>query len=160
MVGADVDLIAHPSRWKGGSGGLVRVQMIDRQGVVVNQVPIGDSVTFKVETNFDATVLDVRCGLHIYNELGSRVLTLHSYIQSTNRFDVPRVGTFVCHVPELSLLPGPYSVVIGLASGQGHLDRVEPAMHFEVFASDFFGSGRLPRQGDGVFAVRAAWRMD
>jgi lipopolysaccharide transport system ATP-binding protein len=157
---ADIDLLSHPCRHRPHSRGLVRVQIIDRHGAKVSRVPIGESVIFKVETQFDKPMTDVRCALHIHNETGSRVLTLHTYIQSTRRFDVQVAGTFICHVPELPLLPGRYSVIIGLTSGRRYLDRVEPAIHFDVFASDFFGSGRLPRQDDGVFAAKAIWELD
>jgi hypothetical protein len=60
-------------------------------------------------------------------------------------------------VPALPLLPDVYSVSVSLVEDQHEwVDYVERAITFQVDATDFYGSGKIPERSQGVVVVPGA----
>jgi len=56
-------------------------------------------------------------------------------------------------MPRLSLLPGRYHLTIFATVNGIIVDWVKNAGVFDVEGGDYFGSGRLPSQGEGLFLI-------
>jgi homopolymeric O-antigen transport system ATP-binding protein len=99
--------------------------------------------------------------VEIVSALGEPLVTLSS------RFD-PRdpLGTvtmedgvrLTCRVPELPLRPGRYLLNTRLERRGELLDEVREQVEFDVYPSDFFGSGALPADTEGPLLVRHEWQ--
>ena len=155
----DVDLSTHPARMPSATPVMQRLRIADRAGRTLESVSLGEDVRFEVELSSSKILRDVAVGIHIYNALGQRVVTCHSSYQHLQAISIQGVVRVSCQMRRCSLLPGPYSIVLGVASRHEMVDRVEPALSFDVIARDFYGTGRLPPPRDGVFAPDVSWEV-
>jgi lipopolysaccharide transport system ATP-binding protein len=104
---------------------------------------------------------NLRVSLGIENELAQRVLLLDSrLVRSDLNLVEPGPGTVTFVVPKLPLLPGCYRFSI-LATINGETaDNVRNAGVFYVEGGNFFGTGQLPPQGEGLFAAEHEVRFE
>jgi len=71
---------------------------------------------------------------------------------------LPPTGRLVCHIPELPLAPGRYTLHLLARVGGQTADQVEQAGYLDVLAGDYFGTGQLRAQEDG-FLVKHRWSV-
>jgi homopolymeric O-antigen transport system ATP-binding protein len=69
------------------------------------------------------------------------------------------LGTVVCTIEKLSLMPGNYTIDLYLGDANGDFDVIYEATSFEVLAADVTGSGRLPPSSLGPLFCDAKWRL-
>jgi hypothetical protein len=70
---------------------------------------------------------------------------------------IPSSGVVGCHIPCLPLVAGEYKLTVGCRGGGGQLDFLEDAARLWVQETDYFGTGTMPREGQGLVLVRAQW---
>jgi hypothetical protein len=138
---------------------LRRLRLTDDDGHTLRSVSLGEDIRFEIELAAKEVLPDVSIALHIYSALGQRVATCHSRYQSSEPIIVRGDTRVSCTVKKMSLLPGPYSVVVGVASAGDQIDRIDPALFLDVTPRDIYGTGRLPPPRDGVFAPEARWSV-
>ncbi|MFH0953718.1 MAG: ABC transporter ATP-binding protein [Verrucomicrobiota bacterium] len=155
----DADLSNHPRRVPGSRPIARRLRLTDARGATLNSVSLGEDVTFQLELFSDEPLRDVVIGIHFYNSLGLRVATCHSKHQYPGTIAVNGRAVVNCTWSRCALLPGPYTIVLGLAAGGENLDRIDPALSFEIAPRDFYGTGKLPGPRDGVIAADARWTV-
>jgi lipopolysaccharide transport system ATP-binding protein len=68
-------------------------------------------------------------------------------------------GELVCALPSMPLLAGRYSLSLYVQVGGRLADKVHNALYFDVFESDFFGTGRLPPTAHGRVVVDHSWSI-
>jgi lipopolysaccharide transport system ATP-binding protein len=66
-------------------------------------------------------------------------------------------GVMRCHIKQLPILQGRYTIDLWLGDGPSDLDHVPSALAFEVEATDLYGSGVPPLSYIGVVFLRADW---
>ena len=62
---------------------------------------------------------------------------------------------FVCEIPSLTLVPGEYKLKVALDIDNSNADTIEEAAYLTIMESDFYGSGKVPR--NGVFVLPHRW---
>lgn len=121
-------------------------------GLVKLGAPLKVCVSFRLE----AAAPDLDVTLAFENYLGQCVLLVSSTFQSDPPSgDRPGDRTFVCDIPDLTLLPGEYKINAFIDINGSCVDRAVGAAHISVVASDYYGSGRLPRHG--FIALKHRW---
>jgi hypothetical protein len=60
-------------------------------------------------------------------------------------------------IPKLSLLPGRYSLTAFVTANGAISDWIKNATTFDVESGDYFGTGQLPSDGEGVVVVQHAF---
>ena len=133
------------------------LRLTDDSGNLLSVVRLGKPVTFELELDTDQPLRRACIGIHLYDMHGRRVMTCHSAYQTNLTLDIHGRRLVRCRLPSCRLMPARYSIVLGLAAGNENIDRIEPAMEFDVVPLDFYGTGKLPPARDGVFVPDAEW---
>lgn len=69
-------------------------------------------------------------------------------------------GKIVCHLNELTLLPGMYYITLFCSSGNERQDVVYNAISFEVLPRDVYGSGKMMDSSkQGIFYMGQKWQI-
>jgi|HubBroStandDraft_5_1064220.scaffolds.fasta_scaffold07190_4 lipopolysaccharide transport system ATP-binding protein len=112
------------------------------------------ALTLQFETQSQRTLRNMRVSLGVENELAQRVLLLDSRLVRSDLNQVePDGGTVTFVVPKLPLLPGCYRFTVQAMVNGEIIDCVRNAGVFYVEGGNFFGTGQLPAQGEGLFAA-------
>jgi lipopolysaccharide transport system ATP-binding protein len=102
---------------------------------------------------------NLRVALGVDNEMGQRVLLLDSVLLGQ---DVEKVSTgdgqVSVSMPSLPLIPGRYRFTIYSTVNGVIADWIKDAGCFDVEAGDYYGTGQLPPQGQGLFLTRHAFK--
>ncbi len=100
----------------------------------------------------DSELQELQLSILIENEFGQRVLSLETVLLGTPIEKVPPgLGRFKVTVPRLPLIPGHYGFTIYLTAKGIIADWIRNAWFFDVESGDFFGTGKLPLRGEGLF---------
>jgi lipopolysaccharide transport system ATP-binding protein len=92
--------------------------------------------------------------LGIDNEMGQRVALLDTMLVGTDISGLsPGYGSVRVIVPRMALTPGRYRLTIYATVNGIIADWIKNAAVFDVEAGDYYGTGRLPPQGQGVFVL-------
>jgi lipopolysaccharide transport system ATP-binding protein len=117
---------------------------------------MGASLTARIHFRLEEPTTNLDGILAFDNLLGQRVFHAHSSYQP-NRPQGKWAGdqTFVCHIPSLTLVPGEYKLKVALDIDNSNADTVGDAARLTIIESDFYGSGKVPR--NGVFVLQHCW---
>jgi lipopolysaccharide transport system ATP-binding protein len=130
------------------------VSLASGDGQKLGAFQCGSASTLALE--FDNTsgedLKNVRVAIGIDNDLAQRVLLLDSILLGK---DIPRIapgcGVVRFIVPKLSLVPGRYHFTIFSTVNGTIADWIKGAGSFSIESGDYFGTGQLPPQGQGIF---------
>ena len=103
---------------------------------------------------------DVAISVKVRDMAGSLLFTCPTNIQGTYFDEFPPECEVLCEIPMLPLIPGLYQVDLWSAVGRDRADYIENAGQFEVMASDYYGSGKLPvHHKHGPILVPHTWSI-
>jgi len=97
-------------------------------------------------------------GVGIDNCMGVRVFSVTTLLSPTNWKCLSRPTRVRCIIPNITLAPGRY--LMSLSVGTMHeplMDALDHAVSFDVEATDYFGTGRLPDPSMGLVLARSQW---
>jgi lipopolysaccharide transport system ATP-binding protein len=146
------------TRITNGEARLLRVRLLDSTGNSVTEVRLGERLTVEAVVDVRTPVSDVLVEVGISSTMGGRVATAFN----TDRDGVPyslERGTHVLRVDlDVVLLPGPFSLDIGLHhTGLGYtMDYVERVIDFEALNFDT-GDSTLPAHVRGYVRPTSTW---
>jgi lipopolysaccharide transport system ATP-binding protein len=158
-VAADVDTSCHSSRLTKYVPIIRRVTLCSVDNLPRSTFGLGEPIMFKVVLESTPPLSHVIVGLHVYNFMSQRVVTFHTRDQLIGTLNVNGRVNLSCLWGECNLMPGQYTLVVGLASASGQEDRIEPALSFTVIEANFYGTGRIPPGTDGYFLPRCQWEI-
>jgi lipopolysaccharide transport system ATP-binding protein len=131
-----------------------------RNQQLLGQFPIGAPLEFSLECISQHPVSPPEVGIGIHNDMGQRVVTLHTQCDNTLRLVGISSTRFVykCSVSGLALAPGQYFVLLALAYGGVSHERIENAMTFTILPTDFFQNGGKTARGEVL--IPQSWEID
>ncbi len=153
-------LVDHPGRWSGMQTILQHAEILDSNGNPVSTISAGAGLKIRVKLHLPPEMEKVNVWAGIHDHMGDRLAMLSSFFQ--NSF-VHGNGQFtvICEIPSLGFVPGRFYVWLWVEHGRTKVDVVEGAAEFDVIASDFFGSSRLPEgPGRGKVLLRSRWSVE
>jgi lipopolysaccharide transport system ATP-binding protein len=107
-----------------------------------------------VDNNTKLNLRRVNISLGIDNEIGQRVALLDSELIGSNISILQSGRTSVrISIPKLALMPGRYRLTVYSTVNGVIADWVKNAATFDVEAGDYYGTGRLPPHGQGLFLL-------
>ncbi|HWR13921.1 MAG TPA: ABC transporter ATP-binding protein [Terriglobales bacterium] len=145
------ELIKHPGRRGGMKPYLRNVSIQSQNGLPASAIRMGEGLSLFVEFHFLFQRHKPNLSVTVKNNYGVPVFTASTHVQK--QYQVSEqfgAGTVVCHLRDLPLLAGTYSVDLFLAEEYHLLDAVYDAISFEVIPVDVFGSGEVPQANDGT----------
>jgi len=120
----------------------------------------GDDMVLEFDLDSALPVPDPILFVGIDDSLGRRIFTVSSQYSNSDFPALDRPVTAVCTIPDLCLLPGRYSMSICAGTSYDWcLDLVVNVACFDVHASDYFGTGRMPPQDLGAVLVKSQWHI-
>jgi lipopolysaccharide transport system ATP-binding protein len=131
------------------------------EGRQAGSLAAGDEATFELEylSNLPTPIEGIELTFGVYDALGRAVTFLENAALKVDLAASPGRGSFRCRVPHLPLPPGRYYLNFHLHHHRDLLDWVERATWFDVFAGDFFGTGKLTFTGLGGVFVGQDWEV-
>lgn len=130
----------------------VRQKLVDVAGSR-ELVLCGKHTEFIVEVESDETALNkpIRIVLIIVDKNGNRLLPFVSEWVNPSLTVESKCQQFTIEVPDgLNLMPGMYSITVGVAVNGIVSDKVERAFEFESGLGDYFTSGTIPNDSLGL----------
>jgi lipopolysaccharide transport system ATP-binding protein len=134
----------------------VSVALENGDGVNVSAFKCGAEAVLNLQINNLSTrrLRDLRLSVGIDNELNQRVVHLDSLVVGNDLSGLsPGYRSVRVVIPRLSLLPGRYQLTLHAMNNGNVTDWIQNATTFHVEAGDYFGTGHLPAQGQGIFAL-------
>jgi hypothetical protein len=120
----------------------------------------GDPLVVEFDLNFPRPLNAPQIGIGFDNCWGQRICSVATYLSRSNLPALEGRCQVRCHVPELPLLPGTYTLSLSVGHLQESLlDQVEHAVALEILPADFFGNGRLESAQLGGTLVRSSWSV-
>lgn len=158
-LSGDVDLWLARGRPPYAKSVFRRLRILNKDLKEVSAINVGEPILFEITLEYPEQIGQFVVGIHVYNSRQVRLLTLHTAHQINDVLRMQRKAVLNCFLPHCRLMPDRYSVILGLQADRGIVDRIESGIYFDVLPSDYFGTGRLPRPGDGLFLEKAIWKL-
>ncbi|MBI1347038.1 ATP-binding cassette domain-containing protein [bacterium] len=157
----EVDLSSHKGRISNALPIIrsVRLYSDDDIGTVI----FSSGATMGIEIHIDPLDIPLHApeiGVGVNDQYGNRLFTVGTYFSECGLADITCLTTIRCEIQDLPLAPGGYTLT--LAAGpqtEPTRDWLHHAVAFSVTEADYFGSGKLPRPGQGSLLVRGQWSM-
>lgn len=155
--GATLDLQVHPGRARNAEVMMRHLSILNGERLPSGSIITGEAVTFRVELDLPRVIRHPRGALWLTNESGVELFTLDSNLQLDPLEELRGRAAFECHVPEMPLAPGRYTVNMSFGDTVRMYDQIERVISFDVVPGDFFGVGRMPPRRNSVFLMRSHW---
>ena len=136
------------------------LRLKNRAGAATTAFLSGDDMVLEFVLDSAFPVPDPILFVGVDDNLGRRIFTVSSQYSNSDFPALDRLLTAVCTIPDLCLLPGRYSMSICAGTTYDWcLDLVANVACFDVHASDYFGTGRMPPQDLGAVLVKSQWHI-
>jgi lipopolysaccharide transport system ATP-binding protein len=120
-----------------------------------------DAALILAVNNTSDRELKLGVSLGIDNELGQRILLLDSALLGQDVDKVmPGPGVVRVLIPRLELLPGRYHLTLFATVNGIIVDWVRNAGQFDVEGGDYFGTGKLPSEGEALFVTSHSFQYE
>jgi lipopolysaccharide transport system ATP-binding protein len=147
------------SRSGNGEGRFLRIEFLNGAGEITNFIRSGDRLTMRLHYRAHRTLRDLVVGINIHNEYGTLVAASNNWATGD---DIPIVeageGYADFEIDCLYLLPGRYFLSLWLGKWSNQQDVLKNCIHFDVEASDYYGSGRGIDGSFGLMFFPSRWR--
>jgi lipopolysaccharide transport system ATP-binding protein len=147
------------SRSGNGEGRFLRIEFLNGAGEITNFIRSGDRLTMRLHYRAHRTLRDLVVGINIHNEYGTLVAASNNWATGD---DIPIVeageGYADFEIDCLYLLPGRYFLSLWLGKWSNLQDVLKNCIHFDVEASDYYGSGRGIDGSFGLMFFPSRWR--
>jgi lipopolysaccharide transport system ATP-binding protein len=145
------DLHQHPGRRAGIKPILRAVSIRDQNGNPASAVRMGEGLSFAVAFDYGQQRLRPNINICVKNNYGVPVFTASNRVQKNFQTeDAVSSGTLICHLRDLPLLQGTYSVDLFFGEDYQNVDVVFDAISFDVMEVDVFGTGQIPHSNEGT----------
>ncbi len=144
------DLTQHQGR-RGGMMKLMRnVSLRSQSGLAASTIRMGEGLSIHLDfagpRRFRPNI-----NITIKNYFGVPVFTASTRVQKQFQIaDSTSAGSIVCHLRDMPLLAGTYSIDLFLGEEYANLDVIYGAISFEVLPADVFDSGQEPISREGT----------
>jgi lipopolysaccharide transport system ATP-binding protein len=139
---------------------MTEVAVSGSDGVPASGFPMGTPLTIQVSFE-TCTPMEPVLGVVVKTALGVPLFGINNRITGGPSLDeICSQGVIRCHFEQLPLMPGNYHIDLYLGDAFTDMDVVQDAISFEVFATDVFGTGKLPPAVAGPLFMPARWTLE
>jgi len=157
---AEYDLASCPARPQGALPLMQKVRLLNGRRQLSACFFSGDQLFVEFDLKFSRPLNAPQIGIGFDNSWGQRVCSVATYLSRSNLPALAGRCQVRCHVPELPLLPGTYTLSLSVGHLQESLlDRIEHTVALEVLPADYYGNGRLESAQLGGTLVRSSWSV-
>jgi lipopolysaccharide transport system ATP-binding protein len=153
-------LQSHPGRIRRSNPLMKWVGLSSESALTSAAIPAGGPLSISVSFASERPVCPV-LGVVVRTSAGAPIFGVNNRFIAGNNFQRPvSSGTIICALERLSLMPGAYYLDLIFGDGLEDVDWIEQAIVFEIFPSDYYGTGQLPPAGCGPLLADASFRLD
>jgi lipopolysaccharide transport system ATP-binding protein len=137
------------------------IDLLDAEGRPVNALQVGREGTLRLRLESDRPHRNLFASVSVNTPEDLRVCVFHTRIAGFQHDLEPPGGDLLCHLPQVTFLPGAYRLHVKIAVGHGDVAFYQRhAAEIAVEGGDFYGTGRLPDPAwGGVCLVENSWRL-
>jgi lipopolysaccharide transport system ATP-binding protein len=154
-----MDLTCAPGRVSRYRSLLKRLELSNIEGQPLHQgLPMGSALKAQVLFDLEEPTSFFDVTLAFENQFGQCVFLASSNCHPDHIAEA-QFGErlYVCEIPSFTLMPGEYRIRAALSVGGRRVDCVEDAARLTVVGSDFYGNGRVPREG--ICVLEQLWSL-
>ena len=146
-----------------GSGDFLihHVEIVDEKGNALSTVECGASCAIKIHyqkmTDKKIDPKNILAAIIVHGEQMERIFGAANNFSGEKLLPFPDSGTLLCKLPKLPLLPGDYSLRVGLKINGDLVDKILTGRILVVRGGDFFGSNRMPNREVTPLCVASSW---
>jgi lipopolysaccharide transport system ATP-binding protein len=155
-----VFLCDHPNRRPGSKRLMQRLSLFDGNHRPSVTVPLGGTLVLELDIDEFVGHLDTTIIYNVCDMFGTSMAEAHSKVQAALDLTGLRSAKVRCLIDDVRLVPGDYSLTVRIGDSSDALDRIENAIRFSVSPADIYGTGKVPKRRDGLFALTAKWELD
>jgi lipopolysaccharide transport system ATP-binding protein len=153
------DLRQHPGRRGGMKPVLTNISLATQSGYPASVIRMGEGLSITVQFDCGPHPLRPNINIAVKNNYVP-VVTASTRVQTQYQAaDSIAAGSIVCHLRDLPLLQGTYSIDLFFGEEYQNLDVIYDAISFEVIPVDVFGSGQVPHATDGTIFWPAVFEI-
>lgn len=158
---APLSLAARSDREGSGAMRFIAVELIDDNRLPIPVFQCGGNAVLRLRFENGSELRNVRVAIGIDNESEQRILLLDTTLIGKD-FATIQAGNGAIEVviPKVSLLPGRYHFTIFATVNGVIADWIKNAASFDLEGGDYFGTGQLPPQGQGIFVVPHSFHLE
>ena len=135
------------------------LQLRDARGLPTDVARSGEGLTLELGYTHTEPLARPTFGILIHAPGVGRIAFLQTALQHGAIDKLPPQGSVACSLARLPLAPGRYELSFGVSTLSEQLDFVERCVELEVQPGDFYGTGRLPKENQGLLLVDAHWSL-
>jgi len=140
--------------------GLIRAATVcNAQGSPVSELRVGQPSRFSIRFASRVQVRNAAVGLHVEDEQGCRVTSLHTSYHRCPPVDIQDNVTLSFECEGLMLTSGRYYLTVAVSSEGNIIDKASRCLFFDMSESDVLGTGKFPPHKDGVLVTRGEWEL-
>ena len=162
MSGSSVPLDQRTDRKGNGRVRILDIQFQDESGQTQTVLRSGRPMT--VQVRYDSEAISPQAKMHIaigvYSVRENPVFAVTNDLTGQIGSHWPRQGHVQCHLPNLLLMPGTYSVNVLVSVNDVLADWIMGAARFDVEGADFYGTGQLPPSTHGDLLMPHSWKIE
>ena len=153
------DLREHSGRRGGTKPVLTNIALSGQDGRPASAIRMGEGLSMAIQFDYGSHRIRPNIDISIKNNYVT-VFTASTRVQKEYQLaDAITAGTINCHVRDIPLLPGTYSIDLFFGEEYQNVDVIYDAISFEVIPVDIFGSGEVPRAHQGTIYWPAVFEM-
>jgi len=139
-----------------------RVRVLNDEGVEATSISCGGKFTIEVEfeTENNVSIAEPVLGIVVNHGTLGTVMGVNTRMTGFRDVVPAKAGMFACHLGDLPLLPGNYTVDVWFGDGIKDVDQAPEAVSFEVEATDVYGTGHTPFGKMGTIFARPTWTFN
>jgi len=138
----------------------VGVQLLDSSLRPLSVAHSGQDIVLRLDyvSSSAGALRNVEFAIEVVGSLDQKILNLWSRASGAEFDTLPPLGSILCSIRRLPLMPGRYALDIFAAASGQTADHVRSAGLLEVERGDFFGTGALP--AFGFFLTDHVWSFN
>lgn len=147
------------SRSGNGEARFTAIEFLDASGAIANVIRSGDRLTLRLHYKAETTLRDLVVGVNIHSEYGALVAASNNWATGDDiPLTKPGAGYADFEIDSLTLMPGRFYLSLWLGKWSNLHDVLKNCIHFDVEASDVYGSGRGIDSSFGLVYFASRWR--
>lgn len=141
-------------------GRISAVEVLDRNGRPTTSVGVGEGCSIQLECQVSQPVSCPGAGVVIQDCYGHNLIRLTMRETFGSAPKMTTGGKITLTIPSMPLLPGSYSLQVGLANSGQLLDLHEDAVRVDVHEMDVYPTAKLPATGKSLIFTPCEWDLD
>jgi lipopolysaccharide transport system ATP-binding protein len=137
----------------------IKFSLNSESGELANCFSMGQNVTLNLSLHSLLKVRNCHIGIGIDDLVGNRIVTLHTMYQCEDGFQIDTDASISINWHENRLVAGSYRIVIAIYDAAKRIAYFDKVCVFDILASDFFRTGKLPAHFQGKVVTQAEWKI-